>query len=131
LRDKTFRVRDALADLHEKSWFNVGDRDLALHLLRMDHLRSGYSLTSATRELSHRLDVVDVTVLPASDEPNETRILLKYGRLLHFQEWYVGEGAKPELSEVRLADGGLRRPLFKPSRMPKSSYSVRATRSRA
>ena len=105
LCDETFQVRDALANLGARSWFNVGDRDLALHLLRADHLRSGRSLTGAMRELSRRLDVAGVTVLPASDEPNETHMLLKDGRLLHFQEWYVGEGAKPELSEVRLAGG--------------------------
>jgi LPPG:FO 2-phospho-L-lactate transferase len=31
LKDETFRVRDALAGLREPPWFNVGDRDLALH----------------------------------------------------------------------------------------------------
>jgi LPPG:FO 2-phospho-L-lactate transferase len=31
LKDETFRVRDALAGLRESPWFNVGDRDLALH----------------------------------------------------------------------------------------------------
>jgi LPPG:FO 2-phospho-L-lactate transferase len=105
LHDETFNVRDALTGLHAPQWFNVGDRDLALHLLRSDHLRSGRTLTDATRELSRELGVADVTVLPASDEPNETHMLLKDGRLLHFQEWYVREGAVPELSEVRLADG--------------------------
>lgn len=105
LKDETFRVRDALAGLREPSWFNVGDRDLALHLLQTEHLRSGRDLTEATRELSRRLGITDVEVLPASDEPNETRVRSKDGRLLHFQEWYVGEGAKPELSAVRLAGG--------------------------
>lgn len=105
LRNETFRVRDALADLHERAWFNVGDRDLAFHLLRADYLRSGRSLTDATRELSRRLGITDVEVLPASDKPSETRVLLKDSRLLHFQEWYVGERADPELREVRPAGG--------------------------
>ncbi len=105
LRDETFRVRDALAGLRETSWFNVGDRDLALHLLRTEYLRSGHGLTEAARDLSHRLGVTDVEALPASDEPNETRVHSKDGRLLHFQEWYVGERAEPELNEVRLARG--------------------------
>jgi len=105
LRDETFRVRDTLADLQERPWFNVGDRDLALHLLRTDHLRSGHSLTHATRELSRRLGITSVEVLPASDESSETYVLLEDGRLLHFQEWYVRERADPKLSEVRLAGG--------------------------
>jgi LPPG:FO 2-phospho-L-lactate transferase len=105
LRNETFGVRDALANFHERPWFNVGDRDLALHLLRTERLRSGRSLTDATRELSRRLGPVDVEVLPASDEPSETRVLLNDGRLLQFQEWYVRERAQPELIEVRLAGG--------------------------
>lgn len=105
LRDETFRVRDSLVALGASAWFNVGDRDLAHHLLRGDRLREGRGLTDATRELSRRLGIEDVEILPASDEPNETHMLLKDGRLLHFQEWYVGEKAKPELREVRLAKG--------------------------
>ncbi len=105
LKDETFRVGEALAGLHEPSWFNVGDRDLALHLLRTEHLRSGRGLTAATRDLSRRLGVTDVELLPASDGPNETHMLLEDGRLLHFQEWYVGERAEPKLGEVRLARG--------------------------
>jgi LPPG:FO 2-phospho-L-lactate transferase len=105
LEDETFRVRDALASPQEPTWFNVGDRDLALHLLRTEQLRAGRSLAQTTQELSRRLGVVDVEVVPASDKPSESRVLLEDGRLLHFQEWYVGERAKPELREVRLAGG--------------------------
>lgn len=105
LREETFRVRDALVDLDAPAWFNVGDRDLAYHLLRGDRVREGYSLTEATRELSRRLGIEEVEILPASDEPCETHMLLEDERLLHFQEWYVGERAKPELREVRLARG--------------------------
>ena len=105
LRDETFCVRDEIVALGAAAWFNVGDKDLAHHLLRGDRMRGGRSLTDATLELSRRLGVEDVKILPASDEPNETHMLLEDGRLLHFQEWYVGERAKPELREVRLAEG--------------------------
>jgi LPPG:FO 2-phospho-L-lactate transferase len=84
-------------------WFSVGDRDLAYHLLRGDRLRKGRGLTDATHELSRRLGIADVRLLPASDEPCETHILLEDGRLLHFQEWYVGERAESELGEARAA----------------------------
>jgi LPPG:FO 2-phospho-L-lactate transferase len=105
LRNETFRVRDTLVELHQRPWFNVGDRDLALHLLRTDHLRSGHSLTRATQQLSRRFGITNVEVLPASDESSETYVLLEDGRLLHFQEWYVRERADPQLREVRLAGG--------------------------
>lgn len=105
LRDETFCVRDEIVSLGAAAWFNVGDKDLAHHLLRGDRMREGHALTDATHEFSRRLGIEGVEILPASDEPNETHMLLEDGRLLHFQEWYVGERAKPELREVRLAEG--------------------------
>jgi LPPG:FO 2-phospho-L-lactate transferase len=104
-RGETFRTRDGLADLGTPPWFNVGDLDLSFHLLRGDMLRSGKTLTDATRELAERLNVRNVTVIPASDEPQETHVVLGDGRLVHFQEWYVKEGARPPVRDVRVARG--------------------------
>lgn len=104
-RGETFRTRDALTDLGSPPWFNVGDLDLAFHLLRTELLHSGKTLTEATRELARRLRVRGVTVIPASDQPQETHVVLQDGRLLHFQEWYVGESAHPPIREVRVPHG--------------------------
>jgi LPPG:FO 2-phospho-L-lactate transferase len=104
-RDETFRVGAALAALGAPAWFNVGDLDLAFQLLRADLLRSGRTLTEATRELARRLGIGPVDVLPASDQPCETHVLLEDGRVLHFQEWYVREGAEPPVRQVRVPPG--------------------------
>jgi LPPG:FO 2-phospho-L-lactate transferase len=104
-RGETFRTRDTLADLDSPPWFNVGDLDLAFHLLRTELLNSGKTLTEATQELARRLRVRGVTVLPASDQPQETHVILQDGRVLHFQEWYVKEGAHPPVRQVRVPHG--------------------------
>ena len=104
-RGETFQTRDALTELSSPPWFNVGDLDLAFHLLRTELLNSGKTLTEATRELARRLRVRGVTVIPASDQPQETRVVLQDGRLLHFQEWYVRESAHPEVRQVRVPPG--------------------------
>jgi LPPG:FO 2-phospho-L-lactate transferase len=104
-RGETFRTRDALTDFGSPPWFNVGDLDLAFHLLRTELLHSGKPLTEATRELARRLRVQGVTVIPASDQPQETHIVLQDGRLLHFQEWYVRESAHPPVRQVRVPHG--------------------------
>jgi LPPG:FO 2-phospho-L-lactate transferase len=104
-RGETFGVRDALRALEAGPWFNVGDLDLAFHLLRTDLLRSGLTLTEVTRELARRLGVQQVAVIPASDQPCETHVMLGDGRVLHFQEWYVKEEARPPVRQVMLAHG--------------------------
>jgi LPPG:FO 2-phospho-L-lactate transferase len=104
-REETFRTRDALTSLGPPPWFNVGDLDLAFHLLRTELLHSGKTLTETTCELARRLRVQGVTVIPASDQPQETHVALQDGRLLHFQEWYVRESAHPLVQEVRLPHG--------------------------
>ena len=105
-RDETFAVRDAMRTIGHPdapSWFGVGDRDLALHLERTRMLREGKTLTATTREIVSRLGVEAATVLPASDEPSATRVRLRDGRTLGFQEWYVREAARPEVVETLLA----------------------------
>lgn len=105
LRGETFRVRDSLAALGCGPWFNVGDLDLAFHLFRTDLLQSGLTLTEATRELTRRLRIQHVEVIPASDQPSETNVVLEDGRVLHFQEWYVKERAQPRVRQPRVARG--------------------------
>jgi LPPG:FO 2-phospho-L-lactate transferase len=102
---ESFRTRDALTDLSARPWFNVGDLDLAFHLLRTELLHTGMTPTEVTRELTRRLRVQGVTVIPASDQPHETHVALLDGRLLHFQEWYVRESALPLVQEVRIPHG--------------------------
>lgn len=105
-RDETFRLRDELVRLGAPGWFGVGDLDLALHLLRAERLARGDTLVRATDHLARHLGVASgVRVVPASNEPNETRVELADGRVLHFQEWYVRERAGPTLKRVLLARG--------------------------
>src|ERR1051325_8220137 len=45
----TFHCLQTMKALGEPSWFSVGDRDLAIHLLRTQLLSDGHTLTEATR----------------------------------------------------------------------------------
>ena len=96
----TFTTTDALASLREAVWFSVGDRDLATHLVRSQLLATGRSLTEVTAELAARLGAGEVTVLPASDQPCATRLELRDGDRVDFQQWYVRDRAEPAVSAV-------------------------------
>ena len=49
LRDDTFAVMDALRELGEEVWFNLGDRDLAWCARRAALLREGLTPTAGPR----------------------------------------------------------------------------------
>src|SRR5436309_14120612 len=55
VRGDTFHCLRAMKDLGEPSWFSVGDRDLATHLLRTKLLAQGRTLSEVTQTLGNRL----------------------------------------------------------------------------
>ena len=78
------------------SWFGLGDRDLATHLIRTEMLNAGYSLTDVTSALAKRWEL-GLDLLPMCDERVETHVRINDGdgdRFIHFQEWWIRLGAK-------------------------------------
>ncbi|HEX9890161.1 MAG TPA: 2-phospho-L-lactate transferase CofD family protein, partial [Nitriliruptorales bacterium] len=72
-------------------------------------LHEGASLSQVTAEVSAAFEL-EITLLPATDDPVETRIETTDGRDLHFQEYWVGEHAAPEVAKVRLAGADVATP---------------------
>jgi LPPG:FO 2-phospho-L-lactate transferase len=97
--DERFTVRDELVRLGHDPWFTLGDRDLALHVHRTALLRDGVPLSEVTADVTRRLGL-DLRLVPVSDDRVETRIHTTDGRDLHFQTWWVGERAAPDVSRV-------------------------------
>lgn len=98
IRDDTFAGQRAFERLAERSWFQLGDQDLATHLYRTGRLMDGAPLHVVTAELAERLGV-RARVLPMADEPVETRLKTDVGDL-HFQEYFVRERCKPVVREL-------------------------------
>lgn len=101
LTEETFRCLGAMADLGVETWFNLGDRDLATHLLRTRALRDGATLSAVTADLARRLGVA-AHILPMSDQPVRTRIQTPAG-WISFQEYFVREKAMVEVRGVEYA----------------------------
>ena len=75
----------------EPSWFGLGDKDIATHLVRTQMLAAGFPLSAVVTALCDRWQP-GVTVLPATDDRLETHVVadLADGRkAVHFQEWWV------------------------------------------
>jgi LPPG:FO 2-phospho-L-lactate transferase len=88
---ETYRVRDELAAYGAgPSWFTLGDRDFATHIVRTQLLGAGKPLSEATRLLCERWQP-GVRLLPMSDDTIETHVLIDDAQrtVVHFQEWWV------------------------------------------
>jgi LPPG:FO 2-phospho-L-lactate transferase len=85
------------------AWFGLGDRDLGTHLYRTARLGEGASLSEVTAEIAARWQL-PIRVLPMSDEPVATRVVLaRTGEEIGFQEYFVGRHHDVEVSSIRLA----------------------------
>lgn len=106
---ETWRCMDALRDLGEDVWFNLGDLDLATHLRRTGLLRSGLGLAEVTLGQAAALGV-EVRVPPATEAELTTRIETADGHDLHYEEFLVRHGAAVPVSSVRYAGASVARP---------------------
>ncbi len=96
----TTQVLEALRGYGEDTWFRLGDRDIATHLLRTAWLREGVTLTEIAARLAARLGVKP-RVLPMTDAPVATRVdTLEYGEL-EFQAYFVRHRWQPTVRSLR------------------------------
>ncbi|GGM20219.1 2-phospho-L-lactate transferase [Micromonospora sonchi] len=95
--DESWTVKAELAAYGaEPSWFGLGDRDLATHLVRTTMLDAGYPLHQVTEALATRWQP-GVRLLPATDDRLETHAITDLDgarRAIHFQEWWVRHRAQ-------------------------------------
>jgi LPPG:FO 2-phospho-L-lactate transferase len=105
---ESFETLNMLGRYGEDTWFKLGDRDLATHVLRTDRLRSGETLTEVTAGLAGAMGVQS-SVLPMSDYPVSTILETPEGRL-EFQEYFVRRGQKDAVLGVELRGIGDARP---------------------
>lgn len=82
-----------------ESWFNLGDRDLAVHVERTRLLRSGRTLSEATQALTQSLGIQHA-IVPMSDEPVRTIVDTADGPL-PFQRYFVREQCQPVVRAIR------------------------------
>ena len=92
---ETWNAKEELAAYGvEPTWFGLGDRDIATHLVRTQMLDGGYPLSAVTAALCQRWQP-GVTLLPMTDDRVETHIAVDDGtqpsgqRAMHFQEYWV------------------------------------------
>ena len=99
--NETWHFMEEVKRLGGESWFQLGDRDLALHVLRREALKQGKSLSVVTRDLATRFGVKH-TLLPMSETPVRTMVKTTSGEL-DFQDYFVRQRCKPRVTGFRFA----------------------------
>ena len=108
IRDDTWEVMSALEAAGRPVWFRLGDRDLAMCLIRTELLAAGERLTKAHAAVVKAMGL-RARVLPMADEPVRTRVQAG-GRAVPFQEFMIALGARGPIEGVELAGLGQARP---------------------
>ncbi|WP_409492718.1 2-phospho-L-lactate transferase [Amycolatopsis sp. cmx-11-12] len=103
---ETWTVKEELAEYGaEPTWFGLGDKDIATHLIRSRMLRAGYPLSQVTEALCDRWQP-GVRLLPMSDDRVETHVVIDdpedpdQRKAIHFQEWWVRYRAEPKAHSI-------------------------------
>jgi LPPG:FO 2-phospho-L-lactate transferase len=102
--DETWQVQTQWRELGIETWFQLGDRDIALHLYRRELQSQGMSLTQISRTLAQRFAVAS-DLLPMCDVPAPTTVLTDAGEM-PFQEYFVKQQCRPEVRGFRYGATG-------------------------
>jgi LPPG:FO 2-phospho-L-lactate transferase len=101
---ETWTALETAAALGADAWFQLGDRDLGLHLARAESLRRGDRLSTVTARVAAALGV-EAAILPATDNRLRTWVITPAGDL-PFQEWFVRRRHADDVDGVRFEGRG-------------------------
>jgi len=96
--EETWNALDTIERLGAETWFQLGDRDLGLHLVRTEALRRGEALSALTERVARAVGL-EAGLLPATDDRLRTRIRTPAGEF-EFQEWFVARGHRDRVDAV-------------------------------
>jgi len=98
-RNETWSLMHVLEALGEETWFQLGDADTALHIVRTWRLQQGVRLSEVMSEFRRRLDI-EAEILPMSDSSVATWIDTDAGELA-FQDYFVRCQCQPSVRGIR------------------------------
>jgi LPPG:FO 2-phospho-L-lactate transferase len=99
IRKDSFECLAQLSKLGLPTWFLLGDKDIATHLLRTSMIKAGKSLSDATTRIRKRFSVT-TRVIPATDSELTTKIITNK-KEMHLQEFWVKHKGAPKIRRIR------------------------------
>ncbi len=108
IKKDTFNFLRQMEIFGEETWFRVGDRDAATHLIRTNMLKNGRNLSDITKWMCEKF-AVTANIIPVTDNSVETRITTDKGEL-HLQEYWVKHRGKDPVLGIQYIGADKARP---------------------
>lgn len=107
-KDETWTFMSALRSLGAEDWFNLGDGDLALHVVRSWRMDAGETLSAITADFARQWGI-STRILPMSDDPVSTIVQTEDGEM-PFQNYFVEKQCRPAIEGFRFKGAETARP---------------------
>lgn len=101
IKDDSFSCIESLKKLGFETWFQLGDRDIAVQIFKRDLFRRGYSLRQVTSKAAQAFGLDPFTLLPMTEDAVETWIETDIGEM-HFQEYYIKHRMNPKVLGINI-----------------------------
>jgi LPPG:FO 2-phospho-L-lactate transferase len=98
VKDETFNALSTLEELGYSSWFNIGDRDLGLHIARKVMQENGMTITQITQKICSMLNI-EAEILPMSDQLVQS-VIHSEEESMGFQEFFVKHRSEVDVKRV-------------------------------
>ncbi len=108
MKKDTFNFLRQMEVFGEETWFRVGDRDAATHLIRTNMLKNGKNISDITKWMCKKF-AVSTNIIPVTDNSIETRITTDKGEL-HLQEYWVKHRGKDPVEGIQYIGADKARP---------------------
>jgi LPPG:FO 2-phospho-L-lactate transferase len=98
---ESWNFMSAVGQIGGETWFQLGDKDLAIHVERTRRLATGEPLTAIMADFARRLGILH-TIVPMSDDPAPTLVHTDEG-VLSFQDYFVRLRCAPAVHRLEFA----------------------------
>ena len=95
LANETWSFMKAMKEIGGETWFQLGDRDLAIHVERTRRLKEGERLSLITSSFCRKFGVKS-HIVPATDDSLKTLVKTPKG-ILSFQHYFVRDQCRPKI----------------------------------
>jgi LPPG:FO 2-phospho-L-lactate transferase len=100
IKGDSFQCLAQMKKIGAPTWFGLGDKDLAIHLLRTSMMKDGKSLSEITN-FFRKCYSISAQLIPATDKELTTIIVTSTRGDMHLQEFWVKHKGRPTVTGVR------------------------------